>query len=361
MSKDFTIIVGTAAEGIWTSHDSGITWIRSSLELPVFHQAGEVTTRAITVNPHDPSDIWIGTTADLGYDIIQRSRDAGDTFHHVPAPPLEDQREIWSIAIDPNDPDTVYVGTRPAAVFKTSDGGRNWIELPVGAPEVCPFGLEGSPDRMSTRLTAIEFVPGSSDEIWVSVEIGGLFHTTDAGQTWEHSVLADGESLMGPTEVFRPDRHTDIHDLAMARTPEGVTFLATTPIGFFRSTDNGTTWKASRGAPLPDGDSFFYSRGVIFKHDDPNVVLYGTGDFIPGTKGVVQRSEDGGVTWSPVGPKTKSLLYRLASHPSMPEVMVATSIYGQVLVSRDGGLEWDELDRAFGETRIINVTPAGAS
>ena len=42
------------------------------------------------------------------------------------------EMDVWRIAIDPADPDTIFAGTRPAALFRSKDGGRSWQKLPVG-------------------------------------------------------------------------------------------------------------------------------------------------------------------------------------------------------------------------------------
>jgi photosystem II stability/assembly factor-like uncharacterized protein len=88
-------------------------------------------------------------------------------------------------------------------------------------------------------------------------------------------------------------------------------------------------------------------------------MFVGNGDSIPGLTGAIQISRDGGRSWSaaslPVEPN--SVIYWFATHPALPEVIVAASLYGYVYVSEDGGTSWSKRQREFGEIRALALTP----
>ncbi|MBB6377517.1 photosystem II stability/assembly factor-like uncharacterized protein [Pseudonocardia eucalypti] len=337
--------LGTQNEGVWVSHDGGSEWLRSRLDLPPYARAGEVDVRAVAVSPHNPRQVWAGSTGEPGRAVLLRSDDCGRSFENVPAP--LDGSEIWSIALSPHDASVILVGLRPAGVLRSTDGGQSWKELALGAAQLCNAG--------SSRTTDVAIDPDHADEIWASVEIDGVFHSDDGGDNWARIVLNNGQSLLGPTEVWRDDRHEDIHGVEVG----GGAVCASTPIGFFRSTDQGRTWSPSRfPEPVPGAGQIWYTRGLLTKTDDPDTILAGVGDYIPGARGVIQRSTDGGRSWAPVSQVTNSVVYAIAGHRDIPETMAACSIFGQVLTSTDGGATWSRTARDFGETRAIAISPA---
>ena len=75
--------------------------------------------------------------------------------------------------------------------------------------------------------------------------------------------------------------------------------------------------------------------------------------------GGVFRTTDGGQSWEalklPVEPN--SVVYWFATHPAIPDVIAAASLYGYVYVSTDGGESWQKLRKEFGEIRTLAVTP----
>ena len=83
--------------------------------------------------PDDPSRILAG--ADNG---VYRSEDRGATWEKLWSP--MDGMPIWSIAIDPEDTETVFVGIKPAALFRTRDGGESWSKLSVQMAQECHIG-----------------------------------------------------------------------------------------------------------------------------------------------------------------------------------------------------------------------------
>ena len=73
--------------------------------------------------------------------------------------------------------------------------------------------------------------------------------------------------------------------------------LVTTPDGIWSSSDDGESF-ALHGFPrFAERDAISYCRGVAVKPDDPDTIFVGNGDFIPGKRGAIQRTRDGGKTW----------------------------------------------------------------
>ncbi len=116
MSQDHTICVGTIGAGIWYSSDSGETWRRSRMNVPFEDQPGEIQIRALAVSPNHAGRLYAGSEVGL-----YTSEDKGHSWALIESPAHGSQ--IWSVAAHPSDPDEIWIGTKPPAVYRTRDGG----------------------------------------------------------------------------------------------------------------------------------------------------------------------------------------------------------------------------------------------
>jgi len=249
-----------------------------------------------------------------------------------------DGTQIWSVAVDAADPDTLFVGTRPDA-FRSHDNGKTWEALSLGVTLPCPIGIP--------RTTNMIVDPRDHNIIWAGIEVDGVYQSRDGGDNWVHL------PALGPDPF-----HGDIHGLAL-RTGSQTAVYATTPFGIATSTDEGENWEYHYFPKFHSSDARSYCRGVMLKADDPNVMFVGNGDTIPGVTGAIQRSVDGGQSWEavPLPVPPNSVMYWFATHAAVPQVIAAASLYGYVYVSTDGGTAWQKLPREFGEIRAVAVMP----
>jgi photosystem II stability/assembly factor-like uncharacterized protein len=333
MSEQFTIGIGTVGFGMWWSYDSGEKW-RHIYK----HVNPESSVRAVCLDPSDHQRVLCAADR-TG---LFQSTDGGYRWFPLPSPITNS--EIWSLAIDPSDPNRIFVGNRPG-VWRSNDAGETWEELDMGLDPNCPIGI--------SRTTNVVFDPRDPRRIWAGVEVDGVYRSDDGGDTWSH--LGD----VGPSPF-----HNDIHGLAVRpRDGEGgdAELMLGTPFGLGTSVDDGATWswRSFGGFPKGSGNEYAYCRGVFVKPGEPDTVLVGCGDFIPGAMGGIEVSHDGGQTFTraklPV--QANSTVYWMAMHPDVPDVVAACSIYGQIFVSRDSGDSWSKLDREFGEIRSIVIHP----
>ena len=131
----------------------------------------EAEVRAIAVHPQNPQVIYAGTQYGP-----YRSTDGGDHWEKLGFPDLG--MVTWSILFDPKDPQTMYLGTAPAAVYRSDNGGDTWRRLPnAKQPERVQMGFD-------TRLIRMAADPSNPDEIYAGVEVGGLMRSLDGGETW---------------------------------------------------------------------------------------------------------------------------------------------------------------------------------
>ena len=118
----------------------------------------------------------------------------------------------------------MFAGTRPAALFRSTDGGRHWEKLRVDMVEECPN--VGVP-----RVTALTVDPSDHQIVWAGVEVDGVRRSLDGGETWTR--IAGG--LNDP----------DIHDVAVRGGGNDKAVLTSTPREIFASTDKGETGRGS--------------------------------------------------------------------------------------------------------------------
>ncbi len=324
MTSDYSIHIGTVGQGLWRSPDAGQTWERGEIGVR------EGTFRALTPYPDAPGRLLAGSDAAGLY----RSEDDGQHWDLVDSPMGD--RQLWSVVLDPADPETIFVGARPGA-FRSRDGGASWEELPIDVADPCPIGI--------ARTTSMFVDPRDRQRVWAGVEVDGVHKSLDGGDSWVR--LPDlGENLF----------QNDIHGLARVA---GRATYATSPFGLAASVDEGESWDYHYFPKHHEDDGISYCRQVVVKADDPDVMFVANGDGIPGTVGTVQRTRDGGRSWEsaslPVCPK--SVVYGLGTHPQRADVVVAASLYGYVYVTEDAGDSWRKLDKEFGEVRSVAVTP----
>jgi len=318
------IYVGTIGEGVFRSLDGGETFARAADGMFV-----ECHVRALAIDPLDPRHLFLGSEHGLF-----QSRDGADSWQQVESP--INGKQVWSILVNPANPQLLVVGTCPPALCRSADGGTTWTQGKAAIQADCPRIIH-------TRVTTLKADPWSKDTLWTGVEIDGLLRSRDAGLTWEPA----GSGLSS----------RDIHDIAFAVSPAGDRImLAATNNDLNRSTDGGVTWQPlGIGKQLP----WSYCRSLGQPIGKPNVVLLGNGDGPPGTIGIIARSEDAGATWTEMKMprRANSTIWNFAVHPADAKYILASSVSGLVYQSHNAGVSWTLLPREFGEIRALAWGP----
>lgn len=321
MAADYSICLGTAGWGVWHSPDAGASWVRHRAPFPLNSRI-----QALAVHPTEPHTIYAGGDTSLFV-----SHNGGAKWERVAS--QDDLPTIWSLAVDPVDPRILFVGARPAGVYRSRDGGQRWEKLAVDIAKECSIG--------TPFVTSVMVDPDDHRVVWAGVEIDGVFRSLDGGETWTHV----------ETGLYDPD----IHAMAIAATTPRRVF-ASTAREMFTSVDRGETWKAlgvKAKWPLP------YARGMAVKADAPGVLFAGCGETTTGEQGHVLRSRDSGETWEilklPV--QANSTIWGLATHPADPNRILAYSLFGEVYISEDAGDSWGKIAREFGEIRAAAWLP----
>src|SRR5207253_10785351 len=96
------------------------------------------------------------------------------------------------------------------------------------------------------------------------------------------------------------------------------------------------------------------------KHEAPQVTVLGHGKTAHPTVGSVQRAQDGRNPWAPLPlpGEPNSYISCLATHPAHPDLVLASSLYGQLFWSQDGGDSWQKVRQEFSEVRALAWMPS---
>jgi photosystem II stability/assembly factor-like uncharacterized protein len=350
----------------------------SSVQLQEFANPPAVTPGI----PAYQADTWVSTggpPGGLGYDIRMdprnpdvlyvtdawagafKSTDGGRNWFPINngintrTGPSGDAVPVFSLTLDPNNPDTLWAGTQfSSGIFRSDDGGQNWRQMNTGRNGV----LEKS---ISVRGISIE--PGNSDVVYFAGEIsswewngtplpglgldmtkGVVYKTIDGGRNWER--IWYGDNLTRYIWINPEDHNliyvsTGIFDREAANSnPET---LDPGGVGILRSRDGGNSWEILADSNGFRSDELYF--GSLFMHpDNPDILIAASGNDPYMTAlghpiGAIYLTEDGGDNWQRVLALPNASTVEICT--SDPSVMYAGSING-IYRSRDGGHNWVE-------------------
>ena len=250
-------------------------------------------------------------------------------------------KRVWHLEPSLTDAETVYAGVEDAALFRSTDGGKNWHEM---------AGLRGhgtgpnwQPGAGGMCLHTIILDPADPGRIYIAISAAGAFRTDDGGATWK-PINKGLVSNMIPNPTAEIGHC--VHHVAMSPARPGVLFMQK-HWDVMRSDDAGDSWREVSGN-LPTDFGF-----VIDVHSHEPETLYVvpiTSDSLhypPEGKLRVYRSKTGGNEWEPLG---KGLPQRDCYVNVLRDAMAVDSldecgVYfgttgGQVYASADAGDNW---------------------
>ena len=308
-------------------------------------------TRAVAGVPSQPNVFYIAQVNGGVFKTID--------YGHVWTPIFDNQPtgSVGSIAVAPSNPDVVYVGSgeglhRPDlsvgdGIYKSNDAGKTWTHL----------GL-----RDGQQIPQIAVDPRNADHLLVAVaghpygpnEERGIFRSSDGGQTFE-KVLYKDENTGGADVLFDPS-NSDVAYASLWEAREGAWENGSwngSGGGIFKSTDGGKTWRQlSKG--LPEG---IIQANLAIAASSPQRLIASVGS----ATGVnLYRSDDGGETWAVVtnDPRPASRigggdLSVPRINPRNPDVVIVASTVSWKSI--DGGKTWKAFRGAPGGDDYQNV------
>jgi len=334
-----------ASGGVWKTENGGITWN------PVFDNQGSYAVGTIELDPNNPDTVWVGTGEDnaqrsVGFgDGVYRSLDGGRTWTNMG---LEASGHIGSIEIDPRDSDVIYVAAHgplwsaggERGVYKTVDGGKAWERVLEIDEHTGVNEVLMHPDNPDLLLAASW---QRRRHVWTLINGGpgsGMHRSTDGGATWTEITAGLPSEDMGRIGiVYSPARPDTVYAIIETDGPgEGV----------YRSTDFGVSWE--KRSSYVSGSPQYYNE-LIADPVDPDRV-YSMDTFL-------QVSEDGGASWQRIGIAHKHVdEHALWIDPDNTDHLI-TGNDGGIYETWDRGANWRHVEN-LPITQFYRVTPDNA-
>jgi photosystem II stability/assembly factor-like uncharacterized protein len=297
--------------GIFKSSNSGRSW--RPLDLP----PGSGRVDALALDPSDPDTVYAGTSVG-----VFKSGDGGDSWRLAfsgldPGSDTNWRRMlegwIYTLAVNPHDPRTVYAGTF-GELYKSTNGGSNWhvISLPTDKRFAGSIALD--PTTPAT-IYATALAPN-----WKQSQ---LLKSADGGATWQ-VVGPEGKRVV--TVALDPHNAETVY----AGTDD--------PGGLFKSSDGAASWRAT-------GYEGRHLGSVVVDPHDSETLYVGTWD------AGLFKSTDGGASWDALGVGN----YGLAIDPVNPSTLYAGDWDEGVLKSSDGGRSWRAMNDGLTTGRVSTL------
>ena len=240
------------------------------------------------------NDSWFGSE-------IVYSTDFGNSWVTAQQNPAFEEssglkmERIWHIeAGRPSEPQVLYAGVAPAALFRSEDGGLTWKE--VESLTAHPSRPKWHPGAGGLCLHSIALDPHEPKRMLVGISAVGVFRTEDGGATWT-------TANKGTRAEFLPEKFPEfgqcVHKLLYADARQNLLFQQN-HCGVYRSADNGDSWQEiTQGLP----SDFGFPLAIHPRAPDTIFVLPLKGAEFrcpPGGKLRVFRSRNGGKSWEPL-------------------------------------------------------------
>jgi len=337
-SQPNVFYIGQVNGGVWKSDDYGRTWA------PIFDQQPTQSIGAIAVAASDPNIIYVGSgeglhRPDLAVgDGIYKSTDAGKTWTHLG---LRDAQQIPALEIDPRDPNRVFAAvlghpygpSQERGIYRSTDGGVTWQKVLSKDENTGGSDLAldpSNPDVIYASLWDVREGPWEDGNIFSGTG-GGLFKSTDGGNTWQQLTKGLPSNVVQISIAISPSLPKRLY-IALGTTEPG-DYASGAGLGLYRSDDAGESWYRTtddgRAAMRIGGGDLAIVR-VDAKNPD---VVYSTGI-------VTARSSDGGKTWSSIrGAPGGDDYQNLWINPNDPNIMLLVSDQGAI-VTVNGGKTW---------------------
>lgn len=307
--------VAAASGGVWKTNNAGVTFS------PVFDGEGSYSIGCLAIDPKNANVIWVGSGENnnqrsVAYgDGIYKSEDGGKSWKNMG---LKTSEHIGRIAIDPSNPDIVYVAAYgpvwtsggERGIYKTTDGGNTWKQV-LKVSDYTGFNEV----MVDPRFPNIVYAAAHQRQRKVFTYIGGgpesaLYKSTDGGATWNKMMNGLPSGDLGRIGLnYSPVNPDVLFAVVEANENDG---------GVYRSNDRGASWEKQG----PYSTSGNYYQKIYCDPKDINKV------FVMNTYLGVSR--DGGKSFSILGEKSK--------HIDNHAIWIDPDDTDHYLVGCDGGL-----------------------
>src|SRR5215207_9662165 len=177
--------------------------------------------RCLAVDPKDPDVVYVGTSDES---LFKRS-DGGRSWERLSGVTHTMDTPVAGSPVD----GVLYTGTEPSSLFVSRDGGGTWRELEglKNLPSAATWSFPPRPWTSHVRSIALSYE--DPDLILASIELGGVVRSEDGGKVWQDQ---------------RPGAYADCHTLATHTSAPNTVYEAAGG-GFAQSEDSGDSWVAA--------------------------------------------------------------------------------------------------------------------
>jgi len=322
--------------------------VRLTLTRTRAHDAQTILTvaapRCVAVDPGDPDRVYVGTFDDGLY----ASDDGGDTWRESWKGVAD--RRVMSVAVSRSHQvagvSVVYAGTEPSNLYRSEDGGKTWQLLPELRRVPSEPRWSFPPRPWTHHVSTIALDPANPDGLVVGIELGGVMRSSDGGRTWiDHNRQAHSDAHQLITHPLAPERVYEVAGQGIAVSP-----------------DRGQSWRR-----LDDGLDRHYAWATAADPADPDLwyasvsrspyAAHGNGD----GQALLVRSHGNGWeridTWGEE-PALRRMPYALAALPDQPGRLLVGLRGGSMLVTGDAGDTWSRLEPRLPDVIALASAPA---
>ncbi|HXC69087.1 MAG TPA: hypothetical protein VN644_03895 [Pyrinomonadaceae bacterium] len=334
---------GWFGQVIQRSDDGGKTWFQPGTP------AGAPTTTPEGMPMGESNKFVYDSSAETGKPLTTHQ------FYDGTPHPWEFKR-VWHLEPSLDDPDTVYAGVEDAALFRSTDGGQTWKELPGLRGH--GTGAQWQPGAGGLCLHTIILDPANRERIYIAISAAGAFRTDDGGATWK-------PINKGLRSQYIPDPNAEVghcvHHVAKHPSKSDVLFMQK-HWDVMRSDDAGDSWQEISGN-LPTDFGFVID---VHAHEPETVYVVpiksDSEHYPPDGKLRVYRSRTGGNEWEPLtnGLPQSNCYVNVLRDAMAVDSLDSCGIYfgttgGQVYGSADAGNTWAPIVRDLPAVLSVEV------
>lgn len=260
-------------------------------------------------------------------------------------------KQIWQIvAGNPAEPNTLYCGVEPAALFRSDDAGETW-SLVKGLYDH-PHRPLWQPGGGGLCLHTILPDPVKKDRMHIAISTGGVYRTDDGGQSWEVRNKGVRAQFLPPDQWY-PEFGQCVHKIVSHPANPDRLFLQN-HWGLYRSDDGADSW-----SDIANGVPSDFGFALEIDHNDPNtayIIPLESDEFrcTPEAKLRVYRTKNAGESWQPLTnglPQENAfetvLRDGMAGDTQQPMGLYFGTRNGKLFGSNDGGESWNTIEEGL--------------
>lgn len=304
-----TMWVGSVSGGVWKSTNAGASWTMLP-DLPAV-----IAVTCMVLDPTNPNTIYAGTGEEAFFDNVEgssnsavnvgagvfKSTDGGNSWTQLPATAVPAWDSVTRLAIDRNNPSILVAATK-SGLWRTIDGGATWSQ------------------RTTTKAFDVKIDPNDSSKYVAGRSDGRAWYSTDGGVSWSTTAMFDPNA----TRI----------ELTYARGTPNMIYAGVNARGSFqvwRSVDGGQTYSRQSGSSIVSVLSN-YTGSVWVDPTNSNIVIAGGLDLYRSTNGGVNFTKIS--AWASYPSSAHADHHIILEHPQFDGSTNRTVYFGN-----DGGIQ----------------------